>query len=250
MATFPWKRAVVVGASSGIGAEIARRLAQAGCRVALVARRQERLEKAAQEMNRAAGSCLAFAYGHDVRDVGDVPALFTRIVLDLGGLDLVVYASGTMPAVAVEEYDSEKDARIIAVNLTGAVAWLNEAAKRFEKLGAGTIVGLSSVAGDRGRRGSPVYGATKAALNVYLESLRNRIERRGAFVVTVKAGPVRTAMTEGLKMPFMIPVEQAAKEILTAAQDRERVVYVPVKWRLIMTVIRSIPASIFKWLNI
>ena len=92
-----------------------------------------------------------------------------------------------MPRVGPEEYDTEADAETIAANFTGAVAWLNEAAPRFAKAGAGTIVGISSVAGDRGRRGNPVYGATKAALNAYLESLRNRIEYKGAFVVTDQA---------------------------------------------------------------
>ena len=106
------------------------------------------------------------------------------------------------------------------------------------------------MAGDRGRRGNPVYGATKAALNAYLESLRNRIERRGAFVVTVKPGPVDTPMTQGLKMPGMISAEQAAAEILLAAKDKVRVAYVPGKWKPIMAVIRAIPAPIFKWLNI
>jgi len=232
-----WKRALVVGASSGIGEAVARELLASGTQVACVSRR---------------GTCPegGLGFAHDVHDIDSVPTLFAEITQKLGGLDLIVYASGIMPAVAPAEYDTAKDADIIAVNLLGAIAWLNPAAVRFEKAGAGTLVGISSVAGDRGRRGNPVYGATKAALNAYLESLRNRIERTGAFVVTVKPGPVQTPMTAGLKMPGMIPADQAAREILAAAKNKVRVAYVPGKWRVIMAVIRTIPAPLFKYLNI
>ncbi len=245
-----WKRAIIVGASSGIGEALARALAADGCRVALVARREDRLRALAQELNEVANATQALPYAHDVTDFGSVPALFETITRDLGGLDLFIYAAGIMPQVGPEEYDTGKDADIIAANFTGAVAWLNEAARRFEKAKSGTLVGISSVAGDRGRRGNPVYGATKAALNAYLESLRNRIERRGAFVVTIKPGPVDTPMTQGLKMPGMISPQQAAAEILLAAKDKVRVAYVPGKWKPIMAVIRAIPAPIFKYLNI
>ncbi len=250
MAVLTWKRALVVGASSGIGEALARQLAQSGGQVALVARRADALHTLEDALNEGGTTPRVRAYGHDVRDTAAVPTLFGQIATEMGGLDLIIYAAGVMPRLASDEYDTEKDAEIIAVNFTGAVAWLNEAARRFEKMGDGTIVGISSVAGDRGRRGNTVYGATKAALNAYLESLRNRIERRGAFVVTVKPGPVETPMTQGLKMPGMIPADQAAQLILEAARDKVRVAYVPGKWRWIMAVIRAIPAPIFKWLPI
>ena len=238
-----WKRALVVGASSGIGEALARALAADGSQVALVARREDKLRALAGELN-------ARFYVHDVTDTSGVPALFSRIAHELGGLDLIIYAAGVMPAVGPEEYPTAKDAGTIAANFTGAVAWLNEAAPRFEAAKHGTIVGISSVAGDRGRRGNPVYGATKAAFNAYLESLRNRTERKGVSVVTIKPGPVRTPMTEGVKMPGMIEADQAAAQILAAAKDKARVAYVPAKWKPIMAVIRAIPAPIFKYLNI
>ncbi len=245
-----WNRAVIVGASSGIGEALARALAADGCQVALVARREDKLRTLAAELDGLAGEPGARYYVHDVTEYQSAAALFSIITHELGGLDLIIYAAGIMPPVAPEEYNIVKDADIIAANFTGAVAWLNEAARRFETDKRGTIVGISSVAGDRGRRGNPVYGATKAALNAYLESLRNRIERKGAFVVTIKPGPVRTPMTEGLKMPGMIEADQAAAEILLAAKDKARVAYVPAKWKPIMAVIRAVPAPIFKWLNI
>lgn len=245
-----WKQAIIIGASSGIGEALARALTVDGTKVALVARRADKLTALARSLNDNAGQSLAMTYPHDVTEIGAVPELFGLIAHDLGGLDMIIYAAGIMPRIGPAEYDAVKDSEMIAANFTGAVAWLNEAARRFEKAGSGTIVGISSVAGDRGRRGSPVYGATKAALNTYLESLRNRIERRGAFVVTIKPGPVDTPMTQGLKMPGMISPERAAAEILLAAKDKVRIAYVPVKWKPIMAIIRFIPAPIFKWLNI
>ncbi len=250
MSNYSWKRAIIVGASSGIGEALAVQLAASGCRMALVARRAAELRVLADRLNAGNQSALVTSYVHDVHDVDAVPALFAQITRDLGGLDLIVYAAGIMPRVAPDEYPTAKDADTIAVNFTGAVAWLNEAAFRFEKARGGTIVGISSVAGDRGRRGNVVYGATKAALNTYLESLRNRIERRGVFVVTVKPGPVDTPMTKGLKMPGMASPELVATEILQAARDKTRVVYTPGKWWLVMAVIRAVPSGIFKYLNI
>ncbi|MCC6727798.1 MAG: SDR family NAD(P)-dependent oxidoreductase [Chthonomonadales bacterium] len=248
--TFPWKYALVVGASSGMGAAIARRLAEGGCRVALVARREAELGAVASAIN-AAREPRALTYSHDVTCAEAVPGLFQQIARDLGGLDLVVYAAGVMPLLSEDEYSFEKDRRTVEVNALGAVAWLNEAALRFGRGGAGTIVGLSSVAGDRGRRGMPVYCASKAFLDTYLEALRNRVGRRGVTVVTVKAGPVDTPMTRQVdRKPLLISPERAAEGILRAASRRTGTAYVPGKWRPIMFVLRHVPSALFQKLNI
>ena len=243
----PWQRAVVIGASSGIGAEIARQLGREGCRVALVARRAEELERVAAAIDGAS----APVHVHDVTDFDEVPALFQTICRDLDGLDLVVYAAGVMPAIGPSEYAFAKDRPIVDVNLLGAMAWLNEAASRFERARTGTIGGISSVAGDRGRRGNPAYCAAKAAFSAYLEALRNRLARHGVRVVTVKPGPVATPMTEGMdRLPFLIPVERAAREILIAAQRGPSVAYVPSVWRPIMFLIRQLPSAIMSRLDL
>lgn len=243
----PWKNAIVVGASSGMGAEIARQLAASGCRVALVARRQEALAILAANINQAAGETRAFPYAHDVTLYEEVPALFQRICRDLGGLDAVFYTAGIMPIIGAEEFSFEKDCAIVETNLLGAIAWLNEAAHRFAEAHGGTIVGISSVAGDRGRQGNPAYCTSKAALATYLEALRNRLARRGVHVVTIKPGPVDTPMTRGRSdVPMLIPADVAARAIVRAAQKGVVTAYVPWKWRPIMFVIRSIPSFIFR----
>lgn len=247
----PFRRAIVVGASSGMGEAVARRLAGEGCRVALVARRSDELARLAGEIDAAAGQPCTSVHVHDVRNAAEVSPLFQEICRELGGLDLFVYAAGVMPRVAEDEYTFDKDRAIFEVNLLGAVAWLNEAAQRFAAAGEGTIVGISSVAGDRGRRGQPAYCASKAALDTYLESLRNRLRRQGVKVVTVKPGPVETPMTRGLgRLPLMIGAEPAARGIVAAAHRGAVRAYVPGAWRPIMWVIRHIPSLVFSRLNV
>ena len=245
-----FERAIVVGGSSGIGEAIARELTSTGTRVALVARRRGELARVAAELNGDAGEERARVYQHDVADAADVPALFQQICRDLGGLDLIVYSTGIMPKLAPDEYTFAKDRDIVSTNVLGAMAWLNEAADRFARAGAGTIVGISSVSGDRGRRGNPAYHASKAALDAYLESLRHRIARRGVTIVTVKPGPVDTPITRGMgKLPLLISAEECARQTLAAARRGQATAYVPKIWRPIMFVVRHLPYPIFTRLD-
>jgi decaprenylphospho-beta-D-erythro-pentofuranosid-2-ulose 2-reductase len=244
------KRAIVVGASSGIGAALVRRLAQEGYRVAGIARREALLDGVADAANRG-GEKRVLTYAHDVTDVDGARALFDRIVADLDGLDLLIYAAGIMPRVRDDQYDPQVDRDIIGVNVVGAMAWLDLAAQRFAVQHGGMLVGIGSVAGDRGRRGNPAYCASKAALDTFLEALRNRLARDGVHVLTVKPGPVWTPMTEGLeKMPMAIDVETAADGIWRAIVRRSDVAYVPAQWGLIMPVIRAIPSIVFRRMSL
>jgi short-subunit dehydrogenase len=241
--------AIVVGASSGIGAAVAKRLAKQGYAVALVARRAELLNAVAQQIKSSGGQ--AQVYLHDALNYNEAPQLFQTILRDLGRVDVMVYASGVMPAVDFSEFNFEKDKAMIDVNVLGAMAWFDTAAMAFERLGRGSIVGISSVAGDRGRVINPVYNASKAALTTYLEALRNRLTRKGVHVLTVKPGFVDTDMMKGVgKRPFVISPEQAAGDIWNAIKGRKQQIYTPAKWALIMLVIRNIPSFIFRRLKL
>lgn len=245
-----FQQAIVVGASSGIGEAIATQLAQSGTRVALIARRADVLTKLVATLG---GEAHALAYTYDVRDVESVRVLFQQIAHDLGGLDLVVYAAGIMPEVGPDEYPTITDRDIIDINLTGAIAWLNEAGARFAQTGNGTIIGLGSVAGDRGRRGNLAYGASKAALASYLESLRNRLTVKGVAVLTAKPGYVATPMLAGAKIPKFLPVissDRAARLILKAAEQKRQIAYIPGVWTVIMGIIKAVPSRVFRRLNI
>jgi len=246
-----FQHALIVGASSGIGAALGRRLAAAGCRVALVARRSEQLAEIAADLNQSSGEERVLTFAHDVRKHDEVPGLLQEIARALGGLDLVVYAAGDASTVDISEYDTAKDLHMLEVNLCGAVAWLNPVAERFGRLKRGTIVGIGSVAGDRGRCANPVYNTSKAGLHTYLEALRNRVGRFGVRVVTIKPGFVDTAMTRGKEGLFwLISADRAAEIILRKARRGAVTAYVPARWRLLMWVIRSIPSFLFKRLKV
>jgi short-subunit dehydrogenase len=242
---------VVVGASSGIGAALARTLAREGYRVALVARRLDVLEGLCTEINARANTDRAHAYPHDVTQHAAAPGVLMRILADFGRLDLVVYNAGIQFTVESSEFDFAKDLAMIQVNLLGAFAWLNPTAQIFERLGRGSIVGISSVAGDRGRAGAPGYNTSKAGLTTFLEALRNRLTRKGVHVLTVKPGFVATDMLHHAKRSFwVIPPEQAAEDIWVAIRRRRQIVYTPGRWRFIMLVVRHIPSAIFRRMTI
>jgi NAD(P)-dependent dehydrogenase (short-subunit alcohol dehydrogenase family) len=247
------RRAIVIGASSGMGAALVRQLASEGYRVAALARRAELLEELERECAEAcarSGGEL-FVEAHDVAEVEEVPELFERLVRRLGGLDLVVFAAGVMPTVGPQEFDTRKDLEMLRVNLAGCIAWCNPVANLFRTQRRGTLVGISSVAGARGRRGNPVYCTSKAAMNTYLESLRNRLGEHGVRVVTIKPGFVDTAMTRGMDGLFwLIGADVAAQRILRAARGGANVRYVPMRWFWVMAVIRSIPSFVFRKLDV
>ncbi len=243
------QRAIVVGASSGIGASLVVELARQGYRVVAVARRGEALVEVCERANAGLPEPLATAWIHDVTDVDGAPAAFRGIVERLDGLDLLIYSAGVMPEVGPEQFDPAIDREIVQVNVIGAMAWLDLAAERFLAQRSGTLVGIGSVAGDRGRRGNPAYCASKAALHTFLEALRNRLAVHGVRVVTIKPGPVDTPMTAGRdKLPLLIDADRAAREIV-AALPAGGTRYVPFAWAPIMTVVRSIPSVVFRRMN-
>jgi len=241
------KKIIVIGASSGIGAELAKELLQEGNSVGLVARRKEKLEIVANSIQTG----QAFIYSHDVTSFNEVPNLFQKIIQDLSGLDEIYFASGILERVGIDEFNTEKDLRMMNTNILGAIAWLNEAAKFFQAQAKGKIIGISSIAGDRGRIGNPVYNTSKAALNTYLEALRNRLSRKGITVVTVKPGFIDTDMTKGMSGLFwLISANEAAKIILYAVKKNKEIIYVPARWALVAFIIKNIPNFIFKRLSI
>ncbi len=137
---------------------------------------------------------------------------------------------------------------ILHSNYTGAVSVLNLLADRYETMGKGTLVGISSVAGERGRQSNYLYGSAKAGLTTYLSGLRNRLSHAGVHVLTVKPGFIATRMTEGLKLPGPLTAkpEQVARDIIKAINKKKNVIYTLWMWRYIMMIIKMIPESLFK----
>ncbi|MBV6449432.1 MAG: putative oxidoreductase [Anaerolineales bacterium] len=245
------KRAVIVGASSGIGAELARKLADEGYRLMLLARRDGNLKALCDRINSEVGEMRAQYVVHNVADYQRIPQIFNQVVDFLGGLDLIVYNSGVLIPVGAQEYDFSKDLETMQINILGAMAWLNPAADYFQKQGAGQIVGISSVGGERGRTGAPAYNTSKAALNAYLESLRNRLSRRGVNVLTVKPGFISTDMIQNAKTSFWVaPVNAAVADIWKGIRDRKQDAYTPARWRIVGWVMRNAPSFLMRRLAV
>ena len=246
-----FRHAIVVGASSGIGAEIARQLAADGCAVALLGRREPELRRVADAIA-TSGRGRAIVATHDVTHPNEVAVLLERLTRDLGGLDLLVYAAGIHIFPAEGEYDFARDRAQIETNLLGAMAWTTPVAAMFEARRSGTIVGISSIAGERGRRVFPGYCTSKAGLTAWMEALRNRVSRFGVNVVTAKPGFVDTPLTAHLeRKPLMISAAKAAELILAAARrGTSASVFVPGIWWWVAMVVRHLPSRIFRRLNI
>lgn len=245
------RRAILIGASSGIGAALAKQLAKEGWTLALLARRNDKLASLCNEINEHSKEVQAIYYQHDVNHHYKAQVLLQTIIADLGGLDLFVYLTGLTPTIGVDEYNFEQDKSTTEVNYIGALAWLNPIATFFQSLHAGQIVGISSVAGDRGRIGNPAYNASKAALTCYLEALRNRLNRVGVHVLTVKPGLVANDLTNERDRKFLsVPAEKIARDISYAIQHKKQVLYTPWYWRWIMLIIQHTPSILFRRLSI
>jgi short-subunit dehydrogenase len=172
------------------------------------------------------------------------------MMADLGGLDLFIYDAGILLPTTPTTYEFEKDRMMMEVNALGAMAWFDLVAPVFQALQAGSIVGVSSVAADRGRVGNPGYNASKAALATYLEALRNRLTRHGVHVLTVKPGFMDTEMLKNTARTFWVASpEKAADDIWNAIRSRKQTIYTLRQWGLIMFIIKHIPSFIFRRLS-
>jgi decaprenylphospho-beta-D-erythro-pentofuranosid-2-ulose 2-reductase len=241
------KNILILGATSDLAQATARRFAAAGWSLTLAARNMELLEPVAGDLrvrsntkiNAVHFDALNFAAHQDFYD-----ALETKP-------DVVLCVFGYMGDQLLARTDFDEVHKTIDVNYTGAVSILNVVAADFEKRGQGVIVGVSSVAGDRGRQSNYIYGSAKAGFTAYLSGLRNRLEKAGVQVVTVKPGFCRTKMTEGLELPVALTAEpeQVANAIFNGVEDGRNVIYTLWMWRWIMLVIRMIPEFIFKKLG-
>jgi len=165
---------------------------------------------------------------------------------------LTVCIFGYLGDQEVAKNNWAQSARIINTNYTGAVSILNLISERYKQAKSGTIVGISSVAGDRGRESNYIYGSAKAGFSAYLSGLRSEMFKHGLHVVTVKPGFVRTKMTKDLKLPGPITAtpDQVANAVIKAVRKKKNTIYVLPVWFLIMTVIKSIPEFIFKRLKL
>ena len=237
---------LILGATSPIAAAVAREYASKGHPVFLAARNTEAAGALADELAKAHGVETGFG-AFDALETDTHAALVARVEEELGPLEVALVAFGDMGDHDAAQHDPAAARRIIDVNYTGAVSICEAAAAALTAHGAGSIIGISSVAGERGRQSNYIYGSAKGALSLYLQGLRNRLHPLGVHVMTAKLGFVATRMTEGLEtaIPIADPAD-VGRALYSAERRGKNVVYYPKFWAGIMGVIRAIPESVFK----
>jgi short-subunit dehydrogenase len=242
------KRILVLGATSGIAQACIRLWAARGDSLFLVARNADKLNAVAADAS-VRGAAHVDTAAADLDDTAAHPALLAHAVNSLAGLDIAFLAFGVLGDAGDHSFASAE--AVLHTNLVApvsAITWLGD---YFAQRHMGTLAVMSSVAGDRGRKSNYIYGASKAGLSAFVDGLRNRIDREGVRVMTIKPGPVRTAMTEGMKgSEKFADVEKVATTLVKEIDKGTDVVYVPGIWRIIMTVVRAIPERIFKKMNL
>lgn len=239
---------LVLGGRSDIGRAIAARFAAEGYPVQLAARSVASLEPDRKDIELRHGVTVSL-HEFDATDIASHEAFIDSLDPLPGVVACVVGALGDAER---SRHDQAHAAEIIRANFEGPAAVLGILADRFEERGSGTIIGVSSVAGERGRQSNYVYGAAKAGFSAFLSGLRNRLAKSGVHVMTVKPGFVDTAMTQGMDLPKPLTAspQEVAQTVWRAVAKNRDVVYVRPIWRPIMMVIRMVPETIFKRLKL
>jgi short-subunit dehydrogenase len=232
----PMKKAIVVGASSGIGRALAKVLAEDGYAVGLVARRLPLL----LELQREIGD-HALVKQIDVADTRVAMSQFSELVQEMGDVDLIVLSAGI--GFINPDLDWNKENETIAVNVAGFTAMANVAMHYFSKKGTGHLANISSIAALRGNGSAPAYNASKAFESNYLEGMRHRFAklRLPITITDIQPGFVDTAMAQGVGLFWVASPEEAAKQIYQAIRKKKKHAYVTRRWRLIAWLFKLAP---------
>lgn len=250
---------VILGATSALGQAVARRLASEGHRLILCARDQAKLDAVVKDISVRNHSTVDSVSGRDNQSTTGHIIDFDQIsehesMLDaMGDADNFWFFYGTLPDQSECESNWEHTAAAFHTNFTSAASLLTLLANRLERRGHGSIVVVTSVAGDRGRKSNYVYGTAKGALNLFCQGLRNRLAGSGVQVLTVKPGFIDTPMTQAIeKKPAILwaTADQVAADIVVAQKRGKDIIYSRWFWRYILLIIRSIPERFFKKLSL
>jgi short-subunit dehydrogenase len=243
-------RVVILGATSGIALEVERLLARQGCELLLVARSAQRLA-ALQADLMVRGARQVLTYRADLASVQQHAAILDFVRRSLPSFDTVFLAYGSMQDQRESETSVDTLLEELQVNFVSATAILTLFAADLELRRTGCLAAITSVAGDRGRRSNYVYGSAKGGLSLFLQGLRSRLHSAGVRVITIKPGPVQTAMTDHLaNSARFAQAGQVALDIVRTLNRRSPdVLYTPRVWRYVMSAVQQIPEGIFKRLS-
>lgn len=239
------KVAVITGASSGLGAEMARQLARDGWQVGLTARRAVDLGRVAEQIHRDGGTAVIAPA--DATDADATTSAFRKIVRQLGPVDLLIANAGVGLDLTARDFTVSRFRQMVDVNLLGPAYAIECVLPTMITRRSGQIVGISSLAGYRGLPGSAGYSSTKAGLTALLEGLRAELNRLGVNVTIVHPGYIRTPMTEKQthQQPFLMDVEPATRIILQGVHRRQPRVDFPMPMVALLRVVRLLPDAIY-----
>lgn len=257
MTTEPARKIIVLGALSAMAAASARRLAEGGAALTLVARKGDALEREAADL-RARGAGHVEILTADLADTSDCDGLLMRASEAMGGLDTVLVFYGSLGDQARAEREPSHADAIITINYSSTVHWVLAAARVLEETAGarGVLLTASSVAGDRGRRSNYVYGSAKAGLSVLMQGLAHKWAgmENAPRAVNLRLGFVETPMTDGIENrggPLWAKPEDIADIVMRrVAKPGHPTVYAPWFWRWVMLIIRTLPTAIFNKVNI
>ncbi|MEQ9220620.1 MAG: SDR family oxidoreductase [Cyclobacteriaceae bacterium] len=239
---------LILGATSDIANALGEAFAKKGDRIILAGRNMTRLKEIAADISIRYDVVTEYLE-FDALDY----ASHEKFYLDIDPQpDIVICVFGYLGDQEVAQRDWKETESIIHTNYTGAISILNIVANEMEKKRSGMIIGISSVAGDRGKLSNYLYGSAKAGFTAYLSGLRNRLYHAGVHVLTIKPGFVATQMTAHLDLPPLLTASPArvANDTLKAVSSRKDIVYSLSRWRLLMFIIRNIPEFLFKRLKL
>jgi short-subunit dehydrogenase len=240
-------KAVLLGATRGMGRAVARLLAERGDELFLLGRDPDELARSAADLQLRSGGPPVGTYPCDLMDAASIAPALERADQALNGFDTVVVTAGRFAPQEELEKDAALREEVLQTNFTGTIAFAEEARQRLLARGGGTLCVFSSIAGDRARKPVLLYGATKAGLTAYMHGLDHKFRGQGLRAVLVKPGFVHTDMTAELDPPpFAGEPEAVAKRVVRAIDRGWPVVYAPAIWRLIMLVIRHLPRSVMR----
>jgi len=241
------KRIILVGATDGIGRALAEHWASCGYWVTLTGRTPSKVEALVADIEARYPDATVNGVVCDLRDRARLEPAFAETIGKTGHCDLFIYVAGVLKETDGVTSVPGDDVEMLDVNAVSAAVMLGLAANYFRTARRGQIVGISSIAGDRGRKGNPAYNASKAAMTTFLEGLRNRLHPFGVKVTTVKPGFVATKMLAGRTgLPWTAPVDVAARTIARRVERGDEVFYVYRRWGLLGLALHHVPRFLFK----
>lgn len=247
---FSDKVILITGASTGIGKELVVALSKTNCKLVLVARRVKLIKNLIEEIS-SKSQAEFLTLKCDVSNKEEVFEAYRRTISKFGKVNIAILNAGFGENMEVGEYNSELAEITFGANVFGIIYWVEQLLPEFLKRRSGFIVGVSSLADNRGYSGSGFYCASKAAASIYLEGLRVELKKHNIKVITVKPGFVRTPMTDKneFKMPFLMEADKAAKIIINGIKKGKRIVKFPFPTVIGSKLISIMPSRLYEYLG-